>query len=146
MDAKGALSRRCCLLREGKIATLFSESHETQVARVAKQTKAASIPASTTTFSKSTRAAILPGAEAVGRACKLAFYYGLESDPKIAAEFLAKLTLKQRNAHIPAHVPTVKPPTKCIFLKAVTDDFSGMPKKSAAYRDIWTWELLRDAK
>jgi len=30
-------------------------------------------------------------------------------------------------------------------LKAVTDAFSGMPKKSVAHRDGWTWELLRDA-
>ncbi len=40
---------------------------------------------------------------------------------------------------------TVKPPENSIPLKAVTDAFSGMPKKSAAHRDCWTWELLRDA-
>ncbi len=33
----------------------------------------------------------------------------------------------------------------CIPLKAATDAFLGMPKKSAAHRDGWTWELLRDA-
>ena len=32
-----------------------------------------------------------------------------------------------------------------IPLKAVTYAFSVMPKKSAAHRDGWTWELLRDA-
>ncbi len=39
----------------------------------------------------------------------------------------------------------VKPPRNSIPLKAVRYAFSGMPKKSAAHRDGWTWELLRDA-
>ena len=65
----------------------------------------------------------------MGRACKLAFSYGLETDPRIAANFLAKLTLGSRHSHIEAHVPKVKPPKNCIPLKAVTDAFSGMPKK-----------------
>jgi hypothetical protein len=39
----------------------------------------------------------------------------------------------------------MKPPRNCIPLKALTDAFSGMPKKSATHRDGWTWELLRDA-
>jgi hypothetical protein len=106
---------------------------------------AASISTSTTTFSKTSMAAILVGAGAMRRACKLAFSYGLETDPEIAAKFLAKLTLKARRAHIPAHVPKVKPPGNCIPLKTFTDAFAGMPKKSAAHRDGWTWELLRDA-
>ena len=71
----------------------------------------------------------------MGRACKLAFSYGLETDPEIAARFLAKLTLKARHAHIQVHVPKVKPPRNCIPVKAVTDDFSGLPNKSAAHRD-----------
>ena len=108
--AAASLSRRCNLLKEGKIATLLSEAHEAQVGRVAKQMKVASIPTSTTTFSKTTRDAILAGAGAMGRACKLAFSYGLETDPEIAATFLAKLTLKARHTHIPAHVRKVKPP------------------------------------
>ena len=66
--------------------------------------------------------------------CKLAFSYGLKTDPEIAAKFLAKLTLKVRHTHIKAHVPTVKPPANNIQLKAVTDAFSGMPKKSVAHR------------
>ncbi len=126
------------MLRDGKIAVLLNETHEAQAGRCAKQTKAASIQASTTTFSKSARAAILAGDGAVGRACKLAFSYGLESDPEIAAKFVAKLTLKARHAHIPAYIPEVKPPTNYIPLKAITDAFSGMPKKSAAHRDGWT--------
>ena len=75
----------------------------------------------------------------------MAFSYGLEPDFDIAAKFLAKLTLGARHSHIEAHVPTVKPPRNCTPLKAVTHAFSGMPKESAAHRDGWTWELLRDA-
>ncbi len=112
---------------------------------MAKLTKAASSSASTTTFSKTARAAILAGAGAVGRACKMAFSYNLETNSGIAAKFLAKLTLGARHSHIEAHIPFVKPPRNCIPLKAVKDAFSGMPKKSAAHRDGWTWELLRDA-
>ncbi len=41
---------------------LLSEAHEAQMGRVAKLTKAASVSASTTTFSKTARAAILAGA------------------------------------------------------------------------------------
>jgi len=143
--AATTLSRRCSLLREGKIAILLSEAHEVRTGRVAKLTKAASVSASTTTFSKTTRATILAGAGAVGRASKLAFSYGLETDPGIAAEFLAKRALGARHFDIVAHVPKVKPPMNCIPLKAVNDAFLCMPKKSATHRDGWTWELLRDA-
>jgi hypothetical protein len=69
----------------------------------------------------------------------------METDPGIAAKFLAKLTLEARQSHIEAYVPYVNPPRNCIPLKGVTEAFSGMPKKSAAHRDDWTWELLRDA-
>ena len=71
----------------------------------------------------------------MGRACKLAFSYGLESDPSVAAKFLDKLTLGTKHAHIQAYVPRIKPPRNSISLKAVTNAFSGMPKKSAAHRD-----------
>jgi hypothetical protein len=71
----------------------------------------------------------------VGKACKLAFSYDLESDPEVASKFLSKLTLKARHAHIHAHVPKIKPPTKCIPMKAITDAFAGMPKKLAAHKD-----------
>jgi hypothetical protein len=81
----------------------------------------------------------------MGRACKLAFSYGLESDPVIAAKFMSKLTLKKKHYHIPEFVAKVKPVGNNIPLKAVTDAFFGMPKKFAAHRDGWTWELLRDA-
>jgi hypothetical protein len=87
---------------------------------VAKQTKAHSIPTSTTFFSKTARAAILASAGAVGRACKLAFSFGLEADPGIAAEFRARLALKKKHGHIPEHVTKVKPPVSYIPLKAIT--------------------------
>jgi len=132
-------------LREGKLFVLLTEAHEAHTERVAKSLKASSTSASSSTFSKTARAAILAGAGAVGMACKLAFSYGLESDPAVAAKFLAKLTLGAKHAHIQAHVPKIKPPKNCIPLKAVTNAFSGMSKKSAAHRDGWTWELLRDA-
>jgi hypothetical protein len=113
---------------------------------VAKQTKANFLPISTTSFSKTARAAILTRAGVVAaRACKLAFSYGLDSDPGIAAKFLTKLTLKEKYMHIPEHVSKVKPPANRIPLKAVTHAFSGMPKKSAAHRDGWTLELPRFA-
>jgi hypothetical protein len=91
--AAATLSRRYSLRKEGKIEVLLSEAHEAQVGKVSKQTKATSIPASTTTFSKTARVAILTGAGAVGRACKLAFSYGFETDPEIADKFLARLTI-----------------------------------------------------
>jgi len=113
--------------------TLLNEAHEAR--RIVKQTKTASVSATTTTFSKTAKAAIQVGAGAVGRAYKLAFSYGLEIDPGIAAKFLAKLTLNARHSHIDAFIPKVKPPRNCIPLKAVTDAFSGMPKRSASHRD-----------
>ena len=120
---------RCRLLREGDIATLLLEAHEAQTGRVMKSTKASSISSSSTSFSKTARAPIMAGAGAVGRACKLAFSYGLESEPVLASKFLSKLTLKARHAHIHIHVPKVKPfPNRIIPLKALlTDAFSGMP-------------------
>jgi hypothetical protein len=78
----------------------------------------------------------------VGRALKLAFSHGLENDHEIAAKLLANLAMGARHSHI---VSYVKPPKNCNPLKAITDAFSGMPKKSAAHRDGWTWELLKDA-
>ena len=46
------------MLREGGIATLLSEAHEAKAGRVAKLMKAHSKPTSSTTFSKTARAAI----------------------------------------------------------------------------------------
>ena len=81
----------------------------------------------------------------MGRACKLAFSYDLETDLAIATKILSKLTLKDKHTHIPAYVLKVKPPTSRMPMKVVTDAFSGMPKKSVAHRGGWTWELLKEA-
>jgi hypothetical protein len=143
--AAAALSRRWCLLREGEIETLLLEAHEAQADRVVKQTEVHSKSTSNSSFSKTARATIMAGAGAMGRASKLAFSYGLESDPAIATKFLSKLTLKKKHARILDFVARVKPAGNNIPLKGVTDAFSGMPKKSATHRDGWTWELLRDA-
>ncbi len=59
----------------------------------------------TVTFSKTTRAAILAGAGEVGRACKVAFSYGIETDPEVAAKFLKKLKLQNRHNHTPPILP-----------------------------------------
>jgi hypothetical protein len=63
----------------------------------------------------------------------------------VATEYLANLTLQQRHSHIPVYDFKVAPRPNRIPLKSVTDTFSGMSKKSAAHRNGWTWELLRDA-
>jgi hypothetical protein len=68
----------------------------------------------------------------------------MESDPVIAADFLAKLTLQHRHSNIPIYDSKVAPRPNRIPLKAARDAFSGMPKKFATHRDVWTWELLRD--
>ena len=101
--------------------------------------------APTPSISKTARAALLARAGAVGKACKIAFSFGLESDPVVAAELLGKLTLQKRHENIPIYVSTVSPAPNHIPLKSVSDAFSGMPKRSASHRDDWTWELLRDA-
>ena len=114
----------CNLLREGEIATLLNEAHEAHARRVAKQTKAHSKPTLSTPFSKTTRAAILAGDGAMGRAWKLAFSYGLESDQVIAAKFMSKLTLHKKHDTIPEFVAKVKSTGNNIPLKAITNAFS----------------------
>ena len=74
----------------------------------------------------------------MGRACKIAFTYGIESDPVVASKFLAKLTLPARRSHIAPHLPTVRPAKNCISVKVIAEAFTRMPKKSAAQRDWWT--------
>ena len=99
----------------------------------------------TVSFTNNARAAILAGGGEVGRACKVAFTFGLETDPDVAAKFLKKLTLQARHSHITTHSSILKPAKNQITAKAVWEAFSGMPKKFVAHRDEWTWELLRDA-
>jgi len=63
----------------------------------------------------------------------------------VAASFLAKLALQARHSHVPLHPSSLKPAKNSIPLYAIVEAFSNMPKKSAAHRDGWTWELLHDA-
>ena len=75
----------------------------------------------------------------------MACTYGIEADPEVAATFLARLALRARHSHVPLHSSSLKPAKNTITLFAICDAFSKMPKISAAHRDGWTWELLRDA-
>ena len=73
---------------------------------------------------------------AVGKAFKLAFSYGTESNPEVAAiKILAKLTRTVPHTHVPAPPSSYKTAFVSIPLKAITDTFTGMPKKSGPYRD-----------
>jgi hypothetical protein len=74
----------------------------------------------------------------------VAFTFGIEADPEVAANFLAKLTLHAKHSHAPLHPSSLKPAKNSIPLSAVTEAFSKMPKKSVAHGDGWTWEVLRD--
>jgi hypothetical protein len=75
----------------------------------------------------------------------VAFTYGVEADPEVVTSFLSKLTLQARHSHVPLHPSSLKPAKNSIPLIAIAEAFSKMPKKLAAHRDGWTWELLRDA-
>ena len=137
------LRKRCELLHAGDIQRLILDSHEAPSDRVMASINSAS--SNTVTFSKTARAAIRVGAGQVGRACKVAFTYGLETDPGIAAKCMKKLTLQARHPHIAPHIYNIKSEKNLISSKALTASFLGMPIQFAAHKDGWTWELLRDA-
>jgi len=59
----------------------------------------------------------------------VAFTYGIEADPEVAASFLAKSTLKARHSHVPLDPSSLKPSKNSIPLTAVAEAFSKMPKK-----------------
>ena len=46
--------------------------------------------------------------------------------------------------HVPMPPSTFKTAFLPVPIKAVTDAFTGMPKKYAPHRDDWTWELFKD--
>ena len=69
----------------GDVSRLITDSHEAEIDRISLAVSVASTD--TITFSKTARAAILAGAGKAGRACKVAFTYGLEVDPEVAAKF-----------------------------------------------------------
>ncbi len=58
--------------------------------------------------------------------------------------FLAKLTRSTLHTHVPAPPSSYKTTSVPIPLNAITNAFTGMPKKSAPHRDGWIWELFRD--
>jgi hypothetical protein len=127
------LRKRCDLLLEGDLQRLILDSHEALSDRILSSINSASTD--TATFLKTARAAIPAGAGQVGRTCKVAFTYGLETDPEVAAKFLKKLTLHARHPHIAPHTSTIKPTKNLISSKALMDAFLGMPKQSAAHHD-----------
>ena len=131
------------MFSNGKVAELIHEAHDSQVTRVACRVHALTVPASS--FPLAARAASLAGCGATGKACKLAFSFGTESDPIVAATFLAKLTRTIPHSHVPIPPSSFKTPFVPIPIKAISDAFTAMPKKSAPHRDGWTWELFRDA-
>jgi hypothetical protein len=121
---------------DGQIAELLSDAHDSQVTRVACRVHALTVP--TSSFPLVARAASLAGCGVVGKACKLVFSYGIESNPIVAATFLAKLTRTTPHTHVPSPPSSFKTPFVPIPIKAITDAFTGMPKKSAPHRDGWT--------
>ena len=90
------------------------------------------------------RADALSGCGVVGKAYKLAFSYGTESDPTIAATFMSRLTKTIPNSHVSPPPSSYKSAAVPIPIKAVTNAFAYMPKMSAPHIDGWTWELFRD--
>ena len=121
------------MLTSGRVSDLINDAHESQVNRVARKIHNITQPAPT--FPLTPGAASLAGCGAVRKACQLAFSYGNESNPVIAATFLAKLTRATLHTHIPAPPSSYKSEFVRIPLKAVIDAFTGMPKKSAPHRD-----------
>jgi hypothetical protein len=117
-----ALKRRCHLYETGDIGRLLTDFYEAQTDRVIPRVLGAL--EDTVPFSKTTRVAILAGAGEAGRACKVAFTFGLETDPEVVAKFLKKLTLQARHIHITPHSSTVKPAKNLISAKAVSEAFS----------------------
>jgi len=60
----------------------------------------------------------------------------------VAAKLMSKLAMKQRHSHIPPYIVKGNPSANRIPIKAVTDAFSSMSKKSAGHRDGRAMKLL----
>jgi hypothetical protein len=95
------------MLASGDVSRLITDSHEAHNNRIAAAVNVASTD--TINFSKIVMAAILADAGEVGRACKVAFTYGLETDDEVAARFLKELTLQSCHGHIAPHTSYFKP-------------------------------------
>ena len=103
--AEAALRNICLLFQTGEISRLINDSHDAQTDRVS--TAMNSTSTDTVAYSKTARAALLAGAGEVGRVPKVAFTYGLMTDPLVATEFLKKLTLQSMHAHIAPHISSL---------------------------------------
>jgi hypothetical protein len=105
--------------------------HETHTERISRDIR--SVSNSPCNFLKFARAAALAGlARAVGRAYKIAFTYGMESNSEGAPKFWGALTLQKRHAHITLFVPIIKPAKNHFPLQAaVAEAFTRMPKKNS---------------
>jgi hypothetical protein len=89
---------------EGMIAKLIAEAHDSQVKRIARRVHDITVP--TVSFSQAARAATLGGCGAVGKACKIAFSYGTENNPIVAANFLGQ-TDTVNDAHARPSTPSI---------------------------------------
>ena len=93
-----AFEERYGKLMDGRVSEFIREAHESQVTRVARRVNDATLPSRS--FSLAARAATLACNGAVGKTCKLAFPYGTETGPDVAATFLAKLTRSTMHTHV----------------------------------------------
>ncbi len=89
------------MLTSGRVSDIINDAHDSQVNSVARRIH--DIPQPAPSFPLTDRAASLAGCGARGKACKLAFSYGTESDPIIGAIFPAKLTRATMHTHVPPH-------------------------------------------
>jgi len=128
------------MLWKRQVAELISEAHDSQVTRMACRVYAHTRPSKT--FPPTAKAADLSGCGDAGKACTLAFSYGTESDPTVAATFMSKLTRTIPHTHVPLPPSSYKTILVPIPIKTVTYAFTSMPKKYAPYRDGWTWRLF----
>jgi hypothetical protein len=87
------------MFNESHISELLGEAHDSHVTRVAYRIRTLTIP--TSAFPLAARVASLAGCGSVGKAYKLAFSYGKESDPVVVATFLAKLSRTTSQTHVP---------------------------------------------
>ncbi len=107
---------------DGQVDALLKEAHDSQVTIVACRVHALTQPSQS--FPLTARADALTGCGAVGKACKLAFSYGTESNPDVARTFLAKLTRTVPHTHVPMPPATFKTAHVPIPIKAVTEAFT----------------------
>ena len=94
------------MLMDGRLSELIEEFHDSHVKRVARIIH--DVTKTSVSFTQAARVAALAGCGTVGKECKIAFSYGTESDPVVAATFLAKLTRPTLHTHVPPLPPAYK--------------------------------------